>query len=107
MKATKQELIDFLEEKVLRPGEDHPDATPTIKKKIKATRMRLNNQRSAEKVEEYFWHAMATDRGIDSYSKMKAIGSVTFEDVRSEFKRLCGRIDKRFGSLTVMNGTST
>jgi|GEM_PF-1703603 len=92
MKATKQELIDFLEEKVLRPVENHPEATPTIIKKIKTTRMRLNNQHSAEKVEEYFWHAMATDHGIDSYIKIKAIGAITFEDVRSEFKQLCGRI---------------
>ena len=55
--------------------------------------MRLSNLRSAEKVEEYFWHSMASDNGIDSYTKIKAIGAVTFEDVRSEFKRLCGRLE--------------
>lgn len=32
--------------------------------------MRIKNQKSAEKVEEYFWHAMATDNGIDSYNKI-------------------------------------
>jgi len=34
---------------------------------------------------------MATDRGIDSYEKLSAIGVETFEDVRAEFKKLCGR----------------
>jgi hypothetical protein len=93
MKVSKQQLIEFLEKKVLRPGEAHPSADQLIKRKIRTTRMRLNNLRSAEKVEEYFWHSMASDNGIDSYTKIKAIGAVTFEDVRSEFKRLCGRLE--------------
>lgn len=45
---------------------------------------------SAEKVSEFFWHALVTDRGIDSYEKISNIDSPTFEDVRSEFKKLCG-----------------
>ncbi len=69
MKATKKELIDFLEEKVLNPVEMNPAADSTIKRKVNATRMRLNNQVSAEKVEQFFWSAMATDNGIDSYKK--------------------------------------
>lgn len=91
MKATKEQLIDFLEENVLKPSESIQDATETIKRKIRATRMRLNNLASAEKVEEFFWNAMATDNGIDSYTKIKGIGGVTFEDVRKDFKTLCGR----------------
>lgn len=90
MNATKDELIKFLEENVLIPTETNPDADVTIKRKINATRMRLNNQVSAEKVRQYFWNAMATDNGIDSYNKISNIGSHTFEDVRGEFKMLCG-----------------
>ncbi|MNQ35750.1 hypothetical protein D3C85_492500 [compost metagenome] len=90
MNATKDELIKFLEENVLIPTETNPDADVTIKRKINATRMRLNNQVSAEKVRQYFWNAMATDNGIDSYNKISNIGSPTFEDVRGEFKMLCG-----------------
>ncbi|MBU3011822.1 hypothetical protein KO506_10435 [Polaribacter vadi] len=90
MKVTKKELIDFLEEKVLNPAEMNPAADLTIKRKINATRMRLNNQVSAEKVEQFFWSAMATDKGIDSYKKISNIGAPTFEDVRDEFKKLCG-----------------
>ncbi|MFH6961676.1 hypothetical protein ACHRVK_03730 [Flavobacterium plurextorum] len=90
MKATKEELIRFLEESVLVPTETNPDADITIKRKINATRMRLNNQVSAEKVRQYFWSAMATDAGIDSYNKISNIGAPTFEDVRAEFKKLCG-----------------
>jgi hypothetical protein len=52
--------------------------------------MQLNNQVSAEKVEQYFWSAMATDNGIDSYKKITDLGAPTFEDVRDEFKELCG-----------------
>ncbi len=52
--------------------------------------MRLNKLVSAEKVEQYFWNAMLADRGIDSYTKIKLIGGPTFEDVRNEFKKLCG-----------------
>lgn len=91
MKVTKQQLIDFLERKVLIPVEIHHGATDIIKKKIRCTRMRLNNLQSAEKVEEFFWSAMASERGIDSYTKIKQIGCSTFEDVRAEFKELCGR----------------
>ncbi|MFD2943264.1 hypothetical protein [Flavobacterium notoginsengisoli] len=90
MTATKEELIQFLEENVLTPTETNPDADATIRKKIKFTRMRLNSQVSAEKVRDYFWSAMATDNGIDSYHKISNIGAPTFEDVRFEFKRLCG-----------------
>jgi hypothetical protein len=90
MNATKEELIKFLETKVLILTENHPDADVTIKRKINATRMRLGNLESAEKVRQYFWSAMATDNGIDSYNKISSIGAPTFEDVRSEFKKLCG-----------------
>ncbi|KIA86482.1 hypothetical protein [Flavobacterium sp. AED] len=90
MNATKEELIRFLEENVLVPVETNPNADVTIKRKVNATRMRLNDQVSAEKVEQYFWSAMATDNGIDSYKKISDIGAPTFEDVRDEFKKLCG-----------------
>jgi hypothetical protein len=33
---------------------------------------------------------MASDNGIDSYTKFKEAGFDTFEDVRAEFKALCG-----------------
>lgn len=91
MKATKLDLIKFLDENILIPAETHPLATEKIKRKARATRMRLNNLKTPEKVEEYFWSAMATDRGIDTYSKVKDIGGLTFEDVRAEFKKICGR----------------
>ncbi len=88
--ATKQELIQFLEDRVLLPVETHPQATQTIKLKVRYTRMRLNECTSAAIVEQYFWSAMATDNGIDSYERIKRIGAPTFEDVRFDFKRLCG-----------------
>lgn len=91
MKLTKVELINFLENEVLIPVEKNPQVDATIKKKVNYTRVQLNKQVSAEKVEQYFWSAMATDNGIDSYKKIKRIGAPTFEDVRDEFKKLCGR----------------
>lgn len=91
MKTTKEELIKFLDDNVLTPVENNPKATKVIKDKVKGTRMRLNGQVNAEKVEQFFWSAMATDRGIDSYQKIKDIDGPTFEDVRDQFKKLCGR----------------
>jgi len=91
MNVTKAELINFLDKQVLIPVETNPQADATIKKKVNYTRFQLNNQLSAEKVEQYFWSAMATDNGIDSYKKISKIGGPTFEDVRDEFKKLCGR----------------
>lgn len=90
MNATKEQLIRFLEENVLIPTEMNPEADVTIKRKINLTRTRLNKQVSAEKVRQYFWSAMASDNGIDSYHKISNIGAPTFEDVRAEFKKLCG-----------------
>jgi hypothetical protein len=91
MKATKQQLVDFLDSRVLTPAHDHPRADSTVKRKVQVTRMRLNQQVTAENVEQYFWAAMATDNGIDSYDKISALGVSTFEDVRADFKALCGR----------------
>jgi hypothetical protein len=91
MKATKEQLITFLEKKVLIPADNHPKTTETIKRKIRATRMVIDRLDTVEKVEHYFWSAMATDNGIDSYTKFKEAGFDTFEDVRAEFKALCGR----------------
>jgi len=91
MNASKNDLINFLEFNVLQPTENHPDTDLTIARKVRATRMRLNNLRSAEKVEEFFWNSMATDNGIDTFTRVSRIGAPTFEDVRLEFKRLCGR----------------
>lgn len=91
MTATKEQLIAFIEKNVLTPAENHPAATEIIINKVRATRMRLHNQVSAEKNEEFFWNAMATDKGIDSYHKIHQIDTKTFEDVCQEFKGLCGR----------------
>jgi folylpolyglutamate synthase/dihydropteroate synthase len=91
MQVSKEKLIIFLDENVLIPAENHPQTTEVIKKKVRTTRMRLNNLSTPEQVEEFFWSAMASDNGIDSYTKIKDIGAKTFEDVRLEFKKLCGR----------------
>ena len=90
MNATKEQLIRFLEVNVLIPTETNPKVDLTIKRKINLTRTRLNKQVDAEKVRQYFWSAMASDNGIDSYHKISNIGAPTFEDVRAEFKILCG-----------------
>lgn len=89
--ATKDELILFLETNVLSPAENNSKSDTIIKRKIRTTRMRLNKLETADSVELFFWHAMATDNGIDTYTKISRIGAPTFEDVRLEFKRLCGR----------------
>ncbi len=88
MKATKEELINFLEARVFIPNENNIKVTPVIKRKINTTRMRLNQLNSPEKVVEYFWSALVTDGGIDSHKKIKEIGGVSFEDVVAEFKIL-------------------
>jgi hypothetical protein len=91
--ASKEELIEFLEREVLRKNEIHAKADEIIKRKVRCTRMRLNQLENADKVEQYFWSAMSSDNGIDSYTKIAAIGSPTFEDVRAEFIRICGHED--------------
>ena len=90
--AIKEELLEFLEINVLTPTETNQLADITILRKVRTTRMRLKKLTTAEKIEEFFWHAMATDNGIDTYTIVSRIGAPTFEDVRLEFKRLCGRI---------------
>ncbi|MDR2149761.1 MAG: hypothetical protein LBO67_02905 [Spirochaetaceae bacterium] len=75
MKATKQALIIFLDENVLLPAENHPQATPIIKRKVRATRMRLNKLTSPEKVEEFFWNAMASDNPRYSIDKVSIVMS--------------------------------
>ncbi|GHU98805.1 hypothetical protein FACS189483_07300 [Spirochaetia bacterium] len=91
MKATKDELLEFLEKNVFFPGENNSAATETIKKKIRWTRTHISGLTTPEEIESFFWNAMASDNGIDSYTKISGIGANTFEDVRSGFKKLCGR----------------
>jgi hypothetical protein len=91
MKITKEKLLEFLETEVLIPAEKHPKVTNKILQKISGTRMWLNKLESAEKIEKFFWSAMVSDKGINSYNLISRIGSKTFEDVRAEFKKLCGR----------------
>lgn len=90
MNATKEELIRFLDENVFIPIETSPDTDVTIKRKINVTRIRLNHQVYAASIHRYFWKAMATDHGIDSYNKISNIGVETFEDVKEKFKTLFG-----------------
>jgi hypothetical protein len=88
---TKEVLIGFLENRVLSPVENHPRVTPILKKKVRWTRMVLNQESmSAEAVESFFWSAMATPGGIDSYERCIEIGAPTFESVRADFRQLCG-----------------
>ncbi len=54
MDASKEELINFLENEVFSTAENHPDVDGIIKKKVRCTRMRINNFSSADKIEEYF-----------------------------------------------------
>jgi hypothetical protein len=91
MKATKDELLEFLEKNVFSPGENNSAATKTIKNKIRMTRIRISGLKTPEEIEQFFWSAMASDTGIDSYTKIKGIGANTFEDVRNGFKALRSR----------------
>lgn len=91
MDASRDDLLSFLEREVLGPAENHPAADEVIKKKVRLTRMRLRNLPTAEGIEKYFWGAMSSDGGIDTYTRLRMIDARSFEDVRFEFKRLCGR----------------
>jgi hypothetical protein len=85
---SREEAIAFLENRVLRPAESNPAASGRLRQKIGFVRMQLNRLTSADKVKEYFWNAMESDGGIDTYRMLHDIGATAFEDVRREFKDL-------------------
>ena len=91
MLATAQELIDFIEQRVLTPVEKHLEATRKMQQKINGIRIRLNSRKTTEKVKSFFWTYIVSDVKIIKYLKMTAGNEQAFEDVRTEFRALCER----------------
>lgn len=81
---------------MLIPAEDNTNADLKIKRKIKLTRMRLNEQLSAEKVQQYFWSAMATDNGIDSYKKYQVEELLLLKVLEMNLKNYVATNNKKF-----------
>jgi aspartate/tyrosine/aromatic aminotransferase len=83
---SKQELIAYLENKLLKPLEDKQERE--IAQRIRATRIMLNTRLSSEQVADYFWKVMAEEKGLDSYANV-SLPDMSFAELRKEFKILC------------------
>jgi hypothetical protein len=88
--ASRENLIAFLDDKVLAPAINNTNCSEDIKRKVEHTRELLNRTNTAEEASNFFWYNIITSlRGYDSYKKFKEFGLTTFEDVREEFNILC------------------
>jgi hypothetical protein len=83
----EQEIMNFLHKQVFDPVLNSPDASASLKGGIRLTITRLN-QRSAEKMVQYYWNAIiGTERSVGFSAKMKAEGFTRFEETIDEFRR--------------------
>jgi hypothetical protein len=93
VKASKESLTAFLDEKVLAPpleDERKTDAVAEVQRKSVHTRELLGKLKTAGEVVNFFWDNIINNpRGLDSHKKYKACGFKTFEDIREEFNQLC------------------
>lgn len=83
---TKEEIMDFLHEKVFDPILDSRTALPKTKSGVNLTVARMSRL-SAEKMIQYFWSALVMENAQRFADELKAEGQPRFEDVQEEFKR--------------------
>ena len=81
----EEELMLFLHEKVFDPILNSKDAPANIKSGVTLTIARMNKL-DAEKMNQYFWSALATDNAISFSKRVKAEGLPRFEDVFEDFR---------------------
>jgi hypothetical protein len=91
--ASKENLINFLDHRVLLPVIN--DIRDTIivkeaKRKALHTKEIFDSMKTSGEVANFFWNNIINNpRGYDSHKVLKECGFTTFEDVRSEFNFLC------------------
>jgi hypothetical protein len=91
--ATKENLINFLEHKVLLPAINDERDTVIVKeakRKAKHTKQFFDKMNTANEVANFFWDNIINNpRGFDSHKVFRECELTTFEDVRNEFNQLC------------------
>ena len=81
----EQEIMAFLHEKVFDPILSSPDASHKVKSGVNLTIGRMNRL-SAEKMVQYYWHALSTPNSIEFSKHLKGEKLPRFEDVMEEFR---------------------
>ncbi len=84
--AKKQEIMNFLHERVFNPILDSTNASKELKQGIRFTVMRLQ-ERDSSGVVKYFWSAViGTERSTAFARQMREEGFIRFEEVIEEFR---------------------
>jgi hypothetical protein len=91
--ASKENLINFLEHKVLFLVINDERETKNVKeakRKALHTKQFFDKMKTSEEVVNFFWNNIVNNpRGLDSHRVFRECGLTTFEDVRIEFNFLC------------------
>jgi len=91
--VSKENLINFLDHKVLLPAINDKRETSIVKeakRKALHTKQLFDKMKTSEEVVNFFWNNIVNNpRGLDSHRVFKECGLTTFEDLRSEFNFLC------------------
>jgi len=95
--STKENLINFLNDKILLPVINDGRDTLIVKEaknRVYHTQEYFENMKTAEEVVDFFWDNIVNNpRGLESHKILKECGFTTFEDVRKEFNTLCYGIE--------------
>ena len=81
-----EEIMSFLNEYVFGPILNSDIASPSLKKGVNYTIMRMNERDAVGKI-QYYWSAIiGTERSTEFARNMRREGFVRFEEVIDEFR---------------------
>jgi mRNA-degrading endonuclease RelE of RelBE toxin-antitoxin system len=87
-KIIRQELLDFINEKVLQPSLDHPDLEGDYKESIKDTIRMLNNKKTVQEIVDFVNDALDRKRGKQMHNALQKLGITTLEDIEEEIRKI-------------------
>ena len=82
----EQEIMDFLHERIFDPILESSEASDNLKRGVRYTKMRLEEQNAAGMI-QYYWSAIVgTEPSISFAARMRSEGFARFEEAIDEFR---------------------
>jgi mRNA-degrading endonuclease RelE of RelBE toxin-antitoxin system len=87
-KRIRQELLDFINEKVLQPSLNHPNLAGGDKESITDTIRMLNEKKNVKEIIDFVDDALDRKRGKQMYNALHKLGITTLEDIEDEIRKI-------------------
>ena len=87
--SKRDELLDFIKEKVLLPAINCQELNEDIKASVEDTLKRLERKETVKEIFDFFEDALNARRGKAIYVEFKKLNLTSFEDIFSDVKKIC------------------